>query len=131
MKNAVVVPITSVVYNSETFRKFSLSITNATRGLPSTIDGESHDHIFLLEDVTTYTARIGRTGYTKAVHPGAINFTGATTTTRKRARVLASASSSSPTSSPRSSWSWRTRSQGWTRLSRGVFLKQSRNARLP
>ena len=49
------------------------------RALPSTIGSGSHGHIFLLEGVTAYTARTGRTGYTKAVHPGAIDFTGATT----------------------------------------------------
>ena len=69
VKNAVIVPITSVGYNSETFRKFSRSITNAVHSLPSTIVGGSHGHIFLLEDVTTYTARTGETGYTKAAHP--------------------------------------------------------------
>ena len=35
--------------------------------------------IFLLETVAAYTTRIGRTGYTKAVHPDAIDFTRATT----------------------------------------------------
>ena len=79
VKNAVVVPITSVDYNQETFRKFNRSITNAARGLPSTIGDGNHGHIFLLEDVTAYTTRTGRTGYTKAAHPGTIDFTRATT----------------------------------------------------
>ena len=79
MKNVVIVPITSVEYSSETFRKFSRSITNAARALPSAIGGGSLGHIFLLEDVAAYTAHIGGTCYTKAVHPGAIDFAGATT----------------------------------------------------
>ena len=77
--NAVVVPITSVDYNLEVFRKFNWSIVNAARGLPLTIGGGNIGHIFLLETVTAYTTRTNGTGYTKAAHPGAIDFTGATT----------------------------------------------------
>ena len=79
VRNAVVVPIPSVEYNSETFRKFSRSTTSAVPALPSPIGGGSHGHIFLLEDVAAYTVHTGGTGYTKTVHPGAIDFTGATT----------------------------------------------------
>ena len=51
VRNAVIVPIPSVEYNSETFRKFNRSITNAVHARPSPIDGGSHGHIFLTEDV--------------------------------------------------------------------------------
>ena len=120
VRNAGIVPIPSVKFSSETFRKFSRSITNAARAVPSLIGGGSHGHIFLTEEDLAYTARTGGTGYTETVHPGAIDFTGATTntqiarvrSTRKRAHVLASASSSLPTSRPSYSWSWKTRSQG-------------------
>ena len=79
VRNVVVVPIASIEYNSETFRKFSLSITNAACALPSQNGSGSHGHIFLTEDVAAYTVRTGGTGYTKVVHPGIIYFTGATT----------------------------------------------------
>ena len=79
VRNAVVVPIPSVEYNSETFRKFSRSTTSAVPALPSPIGGGSHGHIFLTEDVAAYTVRTGGTGYTEAVHTGAIDFTGAGT----------------------------------------------------
>ena len=49
------------------------------RALPSPIGGGSHGHIFLLDDVTAYTARTGGTGYIEAIQPVAIDFTGATT----------------------------------------------------
>ena len=86
VKNAVIVLISSVVYNSETFRKFSRSIANAAHGVPSTFGGGNHGHIFLVEDTTAYTARTDGTGYTEAVHLVAINFTG-TTTNAQIARV--------------------------------------------
>ena len=77
--NAGIRPIPSVEFNSETYRKFSRSITNAARAVPSLIGGGGHGHIFLTEEGLAYTARTGGTGYTEAVHPGAIDFTGATT----------------------------------------------------
>ena len=76
---AVVVPITTVDYNLETSQKFNRSNVNAARVLPSTIGGGNNGHIFPLETVAAYTTRTSRTGYTKTVHPGAIDFTGATT----------------------------------------------------
>ena len=78
-RNAVIVPIPSVEYSSETFRKFSRSITNAARAVPSLIGGGSNGDIFLTKDVLAYTVRTGGTGYAEAVHPGAIDFTEATT----------------------------------------------------
>ena len=80
--NAVIRPIPSVEFSSETYRKFSRSITNAARAVPSLIGDGSHGHIFLIEEDLTYTVRTGGTGYAKAVHPGAIDFTGATTNTQ-------------------------------------------------
>ena len=77
--NAVVVPITNVDYNLETFRMFNRSIINAALGLLSTIGSRNNIHIFLLETVATYTTYTGGIGYTKAIHPGAIDFTGAPT----------------------------------------------------
>ena len=79
MMNAVAVPITSVNYNLEFFCKFNRSIVNAVCELLSTIGGVNNGHIFLLETVATYTTRTSRTGFTEAVHPGAIDFTGSTT----------------------------------------------------
>ena len=55
--NAVVVPITNVDYNLETFQMFNWSIINAARGLPFTIGGGNNGHIFLLETVAAYTTR--------------------------------------------------------------------------
>ena len=51
---------------------------NAARAVPSTIGGGDNGHIVLFESVPTYTTRTGRTGYTGAIHPVAIDFTGAT-----------------------------------------------------
>ena len=76
---AVVVPISGVDYTLEDYRKFLLSVNNAARALPTTIGGGNHGHIFLLESHAAYTTRTSGTDYTKAAHPGAINFTGATT----------------------------------------------------
>ena len=76
---AVVVPIASVDYSLEDYRHFLRSVNNAARALPTTIGGGGHGHIFLLESHTDYTTRTGGTDYVEAAHPGAIDFTGATT----------------------------------------------------
>ena len=79
---AVIVPINNVEYNLETCRKFSRTLFNAARTAPSPIGGGSNGHVYLLESVTEYTTRMGGTNYTKSVHPGAIDFTGATANTQ-------------------------------------------------
>ena len=76
---AVVVSISSVDYSLEDYRHFLRSVNNAARALPTTIGGGDHGHIFLLESHTDYTTRTGGTDYVEAAHPGAIDFTGATT----------------------------------------------------
>ena len=75
---AVIVHIPSTDFNSEEFRKFKRSVLGAARAVPSTVGGGAHGHIYLLEDDAAYNARAG-VGYTKAVHPGPIDYTGATT----------------------------------------------------
>ena len=74
---AVIVHIPSTDFNSEEFRKFKRSVLGAARAVPSTVGGGAHGHIYLLEDDAAYNARAG-VGYTEAVHPGAIDYTGAT-----------------------------------------------------
>ena len=76
---AVIVLINDVEYNLETCQKFSRTLFNVACAVPSPIGGGSNGHIYLLESVAEYTTRTGGTSYTKAVHPGAIDFTGATT----------------------------------------------------
>ena len=61
----VVTPITVANFNLERFRKFQRSIVNAARAVPSGIGGGAHEHVYLLEDDTTYTARTGGTGTPK------------------------------------------------------------------
>ena len=77
--NAVVTPINDVDYNLEAFRKSRCTVINAVRAIPSTIGGGDNGHIFLLEFAPTYTTRAGGTDCIKTTHPGAIDFTGATT----------------------------------------------------
>ena len=47
--------------------------------LPTTIGGGNHRHIYLLELHAAYTTCTSGTDNTEAVHPGTIDFTGATT----------------------------------------------------
>ena len=77
--SGVVVPIPSVEFNSEHFRKFYRSIVNSARPVPTDIGGGGHRHIYLLEDLATYTARTGGVGYIEAVQPGPLEFAGITT----------------------------------------------------
>ena len=77
--NTVFVSINDVEYNLETYQKFSRSMYNDARAVPSTVGGGSHGHIYLLESTAVYITRTDETSYTKAVHPGAIDFIGATT----------------------------------------------------
>ena len=77
ISKAVIVHIPGTDFNSEDFRKFKRSTLNAARAVPSTVGGGAHGHIYLLEDDAAYNARAG-VGYTEAVHPGAIDYTGAT-----------------------------------------------------
>ena len=79
---AVIVPMNNVEYNLETYRKFSSSMFNAAHAVPSTVGGGNHGHIYLLESTAVYTTRMGGTSYTEVVHPGAIDFTKATTNTQ-------------------------------------------------
>ena len=76
---AIVTPINSVKCNAEHFQKFKKSVFDATRTVFSTAGGGGYSHTFLPKDNATYTVRMGRTSYTEATHPGALNFTGATT----------------------------------------------------
>ena len=76
---AVVGPTNEADYNRETYRKFACSIINAACAVPSPIGGGNNGHIYFLESVAAYTTHTSGTGYTKATHLGAINFTGATT----------------------------------------------------
>ena len=76
---AVIVTIASADYNGDDWRKFQRSISNTACAVPSTIGGGGHRHIFLLEDIATFSLRTDGTGYTEVPHSGPINFTGATT----------------------------------------------------
>ena len=73
-----IVPTNEVDFNRKTYRKFARSIVDSARAIQSPIGEGSNGRIYLLESVAAYTTRTGRTDYTKAAHPGAIDFTGAT-----------------------------------------------------
>ena len=79
---AVIVSTNNIEYNLETYQKFSRSIFNVARAVPFTAGGGNHGHIYLLESTAVYTTHTGGTSYTKAVHPGFIDFSGATTNTQ-------------------------------------------------
>ena len=78
VSKAIIAHISSTDFNREDFRKFKRSALNAARAVPSSIGGGAHGHIFLLEDAAAYIARTG-VGYTEAVRPGPVDYTGATT----------------------------------------------------
>ena len=75
----IIVLITEVDFNLKTYQKFSCTVLNAVRAVPSTVDSGNNKHIYLLESVAVYIAHTGGTSYTKAVNPGTIYFTRATT----------------------------------------------------
>lgn len=77
--SGVIIPISSVKFNAEHFRKFNHSMVNIARPIPTEIGGGGHGHIYLLEDHVTYMARTGGVDYVEAVRPGALDFTGITT----------------------------------------------------
>ena len=82
MTNAVITPISDVDYNLKVYQKFKRTMINAARSVPYTTGDGDNGNIFLLESVATYTAYMDGTGYIKAMHPGNINVTRATTNTQ-------------------------------------------------
>ena len=77
--SGVVVPIPSVEFNVEHFRKFYRSVVNTARPVPTEIGGGGHGHIYLLEDHATYMLQTGGVDWVEAVRPGPLDFTGITT----------------------------------------------------
>ena len=53
-------------------------MVNAARPVPTETGGGGHEHIFLLRDLATHTARTGRVGYTEVAQPGPLDFTSIT-----------------------------------------------------
>ena len=77
--SGVVVPIASVEYTTEQYRKFHRSVVNCARPVATEIGGGGLGHIYLLEDQATYTTRTGGVGFVEAVRPALLDFTGVTT----------------------------------------------------
>jgi hypothetical protein len=69
-----IVAIQSTEYTEEEARKLKRSLVAAAKGVPTTVVGGAHGHVYLLESAAEYAKRVAA-GYTEAPAPTGVIYT--------------------------------------------------------
>jgi hypothetical protein len=69
-----IVAIQSTEYTEEEARKLKRSLVAAAKGVPTTVGGGAHGHVYLLESAAEYAKRVAA-GYTEAPAPTGVIYT--------------------------------------------------------